>query len=333
LQGKGLETLEVGFGGFELGEEALFGLELAGVDAAAAGFDADGMFEVEHLVVEEVLDGAARGVGTVKDAADDDGVVGGVVVAEHAAGVVGGPGEGGTAEESVEEAGVERFEDFVEVVVMAGGGGEAFAAAGLANVFGLAGDGLGGDVAAVAVCVGGGDGLLVKLGQENVGDGVVDGVWRRLEQVGEADVETAFAQADGGIEGGEAAEADVERRDGGAGAEFAVLLFENGYEGGGGGGLGFCGAGLTRCVRASRSCGWRGGEVVEQSGRGRREELQKLAQGGGAGMLRGGQGFVLVLVLQDDFIRGEAVEECVGRFAYVLPDGPPARRAGVRTPF
>jgi hypothetical protein len=26
-------------------------------------------------------------------------------------------------------------------------------------------------------------------------------------------------------------------------------------------------------------------------------------------MLRGGQGFVLVLVLQDDFIRGEAVEE------------------------
>ena len=49
--------------------------------AAAAGFDADGMFEVEHLVVEEVLDRAARSVGTIEDAADDDGVVGGVVVA------------------------------------------------------------------------------------------------------------------------------------------------------------------------------------------------------------------------------------------------------------
>ena len=56
-------------------------MELAGVDAAATCFDANGVLEVEHLVVEEVLDGAARGVRAVKDAADDDGVVGGVVVA------------------------------------------------------------------------------------------------------------------------------------------------------------------------------------------------------------------------------------------------------------
>ncbi len=37
----GLKEFEVGFGGFQFGEEAFFGLELAGVDAAAAGFDAD----------------------------------------------------------------------------------------------------------------------------------------------------------------------------------------------------------------------------------------------------------------------------------------------------
>ncbi len=102
-----LEAFEVGLGGFEIGKETLFGLELAGVDAAAAGFDADGMLEVEHLVVEQILDGATRGVGAIEDAADDDGVVGGVVVAEHAAGVVGAPGERGPAEEAVEEAGVE----------------------------------------------------------------------------------------------------------------------------------------------------------------------------------------------------------------------------------
>jgi hypothetical protein len=101
------EAFEVGFGGIEFGEEALFGLELARVDAAASGFDADGMLEVKHLVVQEILDGAARSVGPVEDARDDDGVVGSVVVAEHAAGVVGAPGEGGAAEESVEEAGVE----------------------------------------------------------------------------------------------------------------------------------------------------------------------------------------------------------------------------------
>jgi hypothetical protein len=170
------------------------------VDAAAAGPDADGMFEVKHLVVEEVLNGAARGVGTIEDAADDDGVVCGVVVAEHATGVVGAPGECGAAEEAVEETGVEGLEDFVEIVVVAGGRGDAFAAAGLADVLGLFGDGLGGDVAAVAVGVDAGDGFLVELGEKDVGDGVVDGFGGVLEDVGESDVQAAFAEADGGVE-------------------------------------------------------------------------------------------------------------------------------------
>ena len=76
-----LEAFEVGLCGVEVGEETLFGLELAGVDAASAGFDADGVLEVEHLVIEEVLDCAAGCVGTVEDAGDDDAVVSGVVVA------------------------------------------------------------------------------------------------------------------------------------------------------------------------------------------------------------------------------------------------------------
>ncbi len=170
------------------------------MDAAASGLDADGVFEVEHLVVEEVLDGAAWGIGAIEDAADDDGVMGGVVVAEHAAGVVGAPGERGAAEEAVEETGVEGLEDFVEIVVVAGGRRDALAAAGLADVFGLFGDGLGGDVAAVAVGVDAGDGLLVELGEKDVGDGVVDGVGGVLEDVGETDVQAAFAEADGGVE-------------------------------------------------------------------------------------------------------------------------------------
>ena len=119
-------AFQVGFCSIELGEETLFGLELAGVDAAAAGPDADGVFEMEHLVVEEILDGAAWGVGAIEDAADDYGVVGSVVVPEHAAGVVGAPGERGAAEEAVEETGVEGLEDFVEIVVVAGGCGDAF---------------------------------------------------------------------------------------------------------------------------------------------------------------------------------------------------------------
>jgi hypothetical protein len=117
-------------------------------------------------------------------------------------------------------------------------------------VFGLFGDGFGGDVAAVAVGVDAGDWFFVELGEEDVGDGVMDGLGCGLEDVGETDVETAFAQADGGVEGGEAAEADVECGDGGAGTEFAVLVLEDGDEGGG------CGDLL--CVRLSGFGGWRG---------------------------------------------------------------------------
>jgi hypothetical protein len=147
--------------------------------------------------------------------------------------VVGAPGKGGSAEEAVKETGVEGLEDFVEIVVVTGGSGEAFAAAGLANVFGLFGDGLGGDVAAVAVGVEADDGLLVELGEEDVSDGVVDSFGRGFEKVGETDVKAAFAEADGGVQRGEAAEADIECGDGGAGAEFAVLVFEDGDERGG----------------------------------------------------------------------------------------------------
>jgi hypothetical protein len=176
----------------------------------------------------------------------------------------------------VEETGVEGLEDFVEVVVVSGGGGEAFATACLADVFGLFGDGFGGDVAAVAVGVGAGDRLFVELGEEDVGDGVMDGFGCGLEEVGEADVEAPFAEADGGVEGGEAAEADVERGDGGSGAEFAVLVLEDRYEGGGCGGF-FCArlfgfGGMERCC----------GELMEESwsGRwGRRKKLQELTQG------------------------------------------------------
>jgi len=73
-------------------EEALFRLELAGVDAAASSFNPDGVLEMKHLVIEQVLDGRAWSIGTVKDAAYNDGVVGSVVVAEHTARVVSAPG-------------------------------------------------------------------------------------------------------------------------------------------------------------------------------------------------------------------------------------------------
>jgi len=63
-----------------------------------------------------------------------------------------------------------------------------------------------------------------------VGDGVMNGLGGVLQDVGEADVKATLAQADRGVQRGEAAEADVERRDRRARTEFAVLVFKDGYE-------------------------------------------------------------------------------------------------------
>ena len=135
------------------------------MDAPTAGFDADGVFEVKHLMVKEILDSTARSVGAIEDTADDNCVVSGVVVAQHTAGVVSRPGKGGSAEKTVEEASVERLEDLIQIVVMAYGSEDSLAAASLADVFGLPRHSLGGDVTSIAVGVGGGDGLFVELGE------------------------------------------------------------------------------------------------------------------------------------------------------------------------
>jgi len=74
----------------------------------------------------------------------------------------------------VKETRVEGVEDLVEVVVVADVGEDALAAAGLADVLGLFGDGFGGDMTPVAVGVKAGDGLFVELGEKDVGDGVMD---------------------------------------------------------------------------------------------------------------------------------------------------------------
>ena len=82
--------------------------------------------------------------------------------------------------------------------------------------------------ALVAQVVRGVDGLAIELGEKNVRDGVKDGLRRAFKQIGEADVDRPFAQADGGVERGEAAEAHMNGRHGRARAKGAVLLLKDG---------------------------------------------------------------------------------------------------------
>lgn len=51
------EVVEDAAGAGEIGEEFFFGAEFGGMGEEAAAGAARGMFDVEHLVVEDVLDG------------------------------------------------------------------------------------------------------------------------------------------------------------------------------------------------------------------------------------------------------------------------------------
>jgi len=119
----------------------------------------------------------------VEDAADDDGIVGGVVVAEAAAGLVLAPGELRAPHESMEEAAVEIVEDFFQMIVMAAGRADVLASANLTDEAGFGGDVVAADVAAITCAMSAIDRLAIELGEQNVNDGIENVFGSALKQI------------------------------------------------------------------------------------------------------------------------------------------------------
>src|ERR1700761_7858666 len=206
------EGLQVRLGLRQLRKEIFFGLKFAGVHAPAPVARPDRVLQVQHLVVHQIFDGIPWRVAAVEDAADHDGVVRGVVVPEQPLGAVLSPDEKRTSEQAVEEAQIHGFEDFVEIVVLTLCGGNALAAAGLANALGLADDGLAGREAAVARGVHWLYGLAVKLGDKDMPDGAKNALGSAFEDIRQAHLDAAFTEPDGCVQAGEAVEAHLENR-------------------------------------------------------------------------------------------------------------------------
>src|SRR4029077_19064949 len=154
-----LEPAQEALCGFQLGEELFFGAEGGGVDAAAAAVQLDGVPEVEHLVVDDVLDGVAGNGWVVEDAADDNRVVGGVVVAKEVAGAALAPAHARAGHETAEQTEVQIFEDGIEIIDFTLRRCDAFAAAHLTDEMGLLANVVAVDVFLVAGCMGTLDGL------------------------------------------------------------------------------------------------------------------------------------------------------------------------------
>lgn len=198
------------------------------MNLTAAVFKLGGVENVEHFVKHDVLHGEAGGIGAVEKAAEDDGLVGRVPVAEVGSGGGAAPGEGNSGDRAVEVAGVNVVEELLEVVVIAGGAAGVFAAVGLAEAFEVGADGGGVEPDAVAGLEFRSRAASENFGDEDFGKGFKNAIGSVTEGFGEADVHFAVAKAEGGDGVGVGAPAEADGVDfGGRAADFEPHLAVN----------------------------------------------------------------------------------------------------------
>jgi hypothetical protein len=191
-------------------KEFLVRLKCRSVHAAAAAAQLYRVPKVQHLVVDEIFHSVAGDFGSIKDAADDDGVVGGIVVSQALARVVGAPCHLRPRHQSVEELGIQVFEDLFQVVMQAFRAMDFLASTHLANQVGLGGDGLASGKFPEAGRMAGIDVFSIELSDQDMKDGVEHIVSGPFHQVGEAHQDESFAQTDGVVEVGKREELDLE---------------------------------------------------------------------------------------------------------------------------
>src|SRR5437868_8343670 len=101
--------------------------------AAAASPQPHRMLQVQHLVIDEVFHGESRHIRAVKDPADHNGIVSGIVMPKALTRRVLAPCHLWPREQSVKKTRVKVFEDAVEVVDMSAGGSDTLSSANLAD--------------------------------------------------------------------------------------------------------------------------------------------------------------------------------------------------------
>src|SRR5580700_3013425 len=124
------------------------------MNAPPAPTQFDRVFQMQHLVKQDVFNGVSGHARVVEDAADHDGVVRRVVVPEAAASVVPAPSELRARHKSMEETVVEIVENLFEVIVVTAGGSDVLASSHLADEAGFGGNVMARDITAItgAVC-------------------------------------------------------------------------------------------------------------------------------------------------------------------------------------
>jgi len=98
-----LQALQKSNGFAQLRELRFVGFKFSRVNATSKPAHLDGVFEVEHFVIEQIFDCVSRAGRAIEDTADDDGVVSGIVVTEGSTRHSFAPGEFRAAKHVVKE--------------------------------------------------------------------------------------------------------------------------------------------------------------------------------------------------------------------------------------
>ena len=217
----------------ELRKEFLFFAKGGGMHQAPAAAQLDWMPQVQHFMIDEILNGIERNARGIEDAADDDGVMRGIIVAQATESLVAAPGHLRSSHQAVEEAKIQVVKNLVEIIVLALGTLNALASAQLADELRLLRHGVTAGVFAVTRSVGSVNGLAMELGDEDVQDGIKHWLGRAFKKIREADENASLAQADGAVDVGEAIETDFKFRQRSARTQIAICLLKNLGESGG----------------------------------------------------------------------------------------------------
>ena len=163
----------------------------------------------------------------VEDAANDNRIVRGIVVAEAVAGPVAAPGHLWAGHQAMEKSSVELFEYGFQVVTAALGRVEMLPSAYLAHQVRLPADVVAGNVTAIAGRSFAVNRPAVHLGQQDMGDGFQNSRRGGFQQVREPHQQLALTHPDGVLDGGESEEFNLQFGDGRVRTELAVLVFKD----------------------------------------------------------------------------------------------------------
>jgi len=142
------------------------------------------VLQVQHLVIEQILDRIAGTRWSVKNSTDNDCVVCGIVVTQQPLRVVLTPGELRSAQETVKKALVQRVENLFKIVVAPFRPAESLRSARVADLFSLSGYDFAVLKSFIAVIVRCADWLLIYLCNQDMSYGAQHRFGRALQKVG-----------------------------------------------------------------------------------------------------------------------------------------------------